>query len=159
MARIANHIQKRREERGHTQEQLARLVGTTGAQINRLEHAQRKLTVEWLLRLCRALDCTADELVDLPIKHARVKTCDQALLSSLITWFAEIAEKHKTKPSPHQLGAWISLTYNDAMRGNMPPRQIKALIETILLASKMGSKAPTSCKPAKAKQTVKSRKS
>jgi transcriptional regulator with XRE-family HTH domain len=158
MANITNRIQKRREELGYTQEQLARLVGTTGPQINRLEKAQRKLTIEWLLRLCSALSCSADELVDLPVKSAKNKTCGQPLLSSLITCFAEAAAKHKAKPTPHQLGTWISLTYNDAVQNDISPRQIKSLIETIVLASKTSAKPTPSRRATKAKPITKFKK-
>ena len=44
-----------RAARGLTQAGLARLAGTTQAQIGRLENGQRRLTIEWIQRLAPAL--------------------------------------------------------------------------------------------------------
>ena len=52
-----------RLQRGLTQVQLAKLVGTSQAQIYRLENSERKLTVEWAERLAQALSTTAEKLL------------------------------------------------------------------------------------------------
>ena len=56
-------VKKQRLERGLTQSELARLVGTSQAQIFRLENAERKLTVEWAERLAPALSATVETLL------------------------------------------------------------------------------------------------
>jgi len=45
-------------------ESLASLVGTTNQQISLLEAGKRRLTVEWLVRLSKALSCHPWALVD-----------------------------------------------------------------------------------------------
>jgi antitoxin component HigA of HigAB toxin-antitoxin module len=52
-----NRIRELREARGLTLEDLAHRVGTTNQQISHLELGKRQLTVEWLRRLAKALDC------------------------------------------------------------------------------------------------------
>jgi transcriptional regulator with XRE-family HTH domain len=56
-------IKELREARGISQQQLADMVGTTNQQISHLENGKRKLTIEWLQRLARALGCSPFDLV------------------------------------------------------------------------------------------------
>lgn len=46
-----------------SQAQLAAAVGTTQPQIDRLEKGLRKLTVEWMQKLARALDVAPEDLI------------------------------------------------------------------------------------------------
>lgn len=52
-------LKKFRLEQGLTQMELAKRVGTSQAQIFRLENSERKLTVEWAERLATALSTSA----------------------------------------------------------------------------------------------------
>lgn len=58
-----NRIAELRRERGLTQEALAENLRTTRAQIANLERGARGLTLEWMRRLARALNCTAADLL------------------------------------------------------------------------------------------------
>ena len=51
-----------RRDRGLSQSQLAEKAGTTAQQISRLERGDRKLTMEWVVRLADALECEPAEL-------------------------------------------------------------------------------------------------
>lgn len=58
-----NRIKVIREARGWSLETLAERAGTINQQISLLEAGKRRLTVDWLLRLGKALDCHPWELV------------------------------------------------------------------------------------------------
>jgi transcriptional regulator with XRE-family HTH domain len=58
-----NRIKIIREARGWSLETLAERAGTINQQISLLEAGKRRLTVDWLLRLGKALDCHPWELV------------------------------------------------------------------------------------------------
>jgi transcriptional regulator with XRE-family HTH domain len=60
---VDNRIRVLREARGLSLEELAAEVGTTNQQISLLENGKRRLTVEWLVRLSKALTCHPWELV------------------------------------------------------------------------------------------------
>jgi transcriptional regulator with XRE-family HTH domain len=142
MPEIRNHVQELRRERKLTQEKLARRIGTTGPQINRLEKSQRKISVDWLLRLCAALNVGADEIVDLPLTRKGQEISHPRLLSSLIAEAIKAAKTHGIKSTPDQIGTWVSLAYNDVQHNNLNHRQAENLISTIILASKtFGKKA------------------
>lgn len=66
MVDTMNNIKKLREERGLSQERLARLVDTSGPQIHRLENGDRKLSHDWMVRIARALDCEPVDLISEP---------------------------------------------------------------------------------------------
>jgi len=63
-----NQIRAVRKAQELSLETLAALVGTTNQQISLLETGKRRLTVEWLIRLAKALSCHPWALVadDLP---------------------------------------------------------------------------------------------
>lgn len=58
-----NRIAALRERRGLSQAELAKLVGTSQPQIQRLEADQRRLTVGWMRRIARALDVEPADLL------------------------------------------------------------------------------------------------
>jgi transcriptional regulator with XRE-family HTH domain len=60
---VKNRIKVIREARGWSLETLAERAGTINQQISLLEAGKRRLTVDWLLRLGKALDCHPWELV------------------------------------------------------------------------------------------------
>lgn len=68
MGSVHNQIRVFREAQELSLDSLASLVGTTNQQISLLETGRRRLTVEWLIRLAKALSCHPWALIadDLP---------------------------------------------------------------------------------------------
>lgn len=60
---MTNRIKELRRARGLTQDGLGRLIGTGRSQIVKLERGERRLTVEWMRRLARALECHPADLL------------------------------------------------------------------------------------------------
>jgi transcriptional regulator with XRE-family HTH domain len=60
---MGNRIRDLRLGAGLSQAELAELVGTTQAQIARLETGERRLTVEWMQRIARALSLRPSDLL------------------------------------------------------------------------------------------------
>ena len=63
MTPMANRIREHRQARGMTLQQLADASGTTKSQIDKLEKSERRLTVDWLLRLAKPLGCDPRDLL------------------------------------------------------------------------------------------------
>jgi len=59
-----NRIKVLREAHGLSLEALAKKLGTTNQQISLLETGQRRLTVDWLYRLSKALKCHPWDIVE-----------------------------------------------------------------------------------------------
>lgn len=59
-----NRIAELRQALGWSQEDLAKKAGTTNQQIGRLESGTRRLTVDWMERVSRALGVTPAELLE-----------------------------------------------------------------------------------------------
>lgn len=134
---VINNIRTVREMRGLTQEALAQKLGTSAAQVNRLEKSVRKLTIEWLLKLCAALDATADEIVDLPLsRKAGGAKCDQALMGTVLGALLEITEKQKTTPSRKELTEWSTYVYNEAIEKKLNLKQTLSLAEQVVKISR-----------------------
>jgi phage repressor protein C with HTH and peptisase S24 domain len=63
---MTNFLKAWREHRGLTQEQLGVAIGTGKTQISRLERAERRLTLDWMLKLSAALGVEPGDLTHAP---------------------------------------------------------------------------------------------
>lgn len=61
-----NSLRAIRRARDLTLEQLGELIGTDASTVNKLEKGSMRLTDKWLLPLCKALDVSADQLLNVP---------------------------------------------------------------------------------------------
>lgn len=64
MKRPKNYIRELREAAGLTREGLAVRVGCGITTITKIERGERKLHVEWILRISDALECYPADLID-----------------------------------------------------------------------------------------------
>jgi transcriptional regulator with XRE-family HTH domain len=60
-----NRIEEWRTVRGMRQEDLAEKLGTSAAQIGKLERRERRLTTGWMMRLAEALEVYPTDLLDM----------------------------------------------------------------------------------------------
>src|SRR5260221_6605801 len=60
---LPNRIRAFRERAGLSMQALAERAGTSAPQINKLEKGDRKLTVDWMIRLGRALGVDPKDLM------------------------------------------------------------------------------------------------
>ena len=58
-----NRIREWRHRRGLSVEELARRSRTTPSQISKLERGERRLTLDWMTRLAKALACRREDLL------------------------------------------------------------------------------------------------
>ena len=135
---MKNKLKLLRQNLNLTAKALAEKVGTTEVQICRLENDQRKMTVDWLLRLCGAMDVTADEIVDIPVKGINKSKCDPVLLDSAVGFLLEACDRHKVKPESKSIAKWTTLIYNDAVDLHLNVKQTRGLANTLVKASKQG---------------------
>lgn len=61
--RLGLNVRMRRHILKMTQAQLAEKVGCTNRAISALEHGKRDISVEMLFALCRALECSAVDIL------------------------------------------------------------------------------------------------
>lgn len=61
--KIGQRILKLRKERGFYQEQLSGLIGISRQFLGYIEHGERKVSVEVLARICKALDADMHYIV------------------------------------------------------------------------------------------------
>jgi transcriptional regulator with XRE-family HTH domain len=127
-----------REERGISGAALARRLHISESQVNRLENGDRKLTLEWILRLCSALETTADELVDIPVKGINKAKCDPVLLDSVIGFLLDACAHYRVKQASKDIAKWTTYIYNDAVEQHLTHKQACGLAYTLVKASKRG---------------------
>lgn len=64
---MKNRIRELREREGLSQAQLADKVGTSQAQIDRLEKNQRRLSDYWMIKLSIAFQCPPEDIISEPM--------------------------------------------------------------------------------------------
>jgi transcriptional regulator with XRE-family HTH domain len=127
MPKLKHRISELRLKRGITQERLAKMIGTSAPQVTRLENYQRKLSLEWLLLICKALRVTADEVVDLPYKGGKSADCDKELLGSIMGWILDACKQYGIKPECMELGKWAGYVYGDTLEKGLTPHETRRL--------------------------------
>ena len=65
--RIGRQIHKYRIRNGLTQEMLSEMAGISLSFLGHIERGTRKLSVDTLFRLAKALECSADDLLGLQL--------------------------------------------------------------------------------------------
>ncbi len=60
---MESRISELRKARGLTLKRLAELVGTSNQQISHLEKGRRRLTLDWMERIAKALECHPADLL------------------------------------------------------------------------------------------------
>lgn len=91
---IGDKIQALRKQQGWSQQQLAKMVGTSGPIIGRYERSEMTPSVEVAKKLADTFDVTLDFLVDDTGKTAEIK--DKAMLQRIMDIQALDAEDQKT---------------------------------------------------------------
>lgn len=75
------NVKKYRVMKKYTQEQLSDIIGISSVQVGRIESGKNACTIEILVRLCCALDCTPNDLFK-DIKEVSLKDSDSMSLSN-----------------------------------------------------------------------------
>ena len=123
---IHGRIRDFRKQKGLTMGELAELAGTSQQQIDRLEKGKRRLTLEWLIKLCHALECDLAELLpqintDADTKTARVNVVGTAESNGMIRWLPvadnyQLAVGQATLPDAPLFGVVLQYDFADFTR-------------------------------------------
>ncbi len=132
---MASALKKQRLKRGLTQSELARLVGTSQAQIFRLENAERKLTVEWAERLAPALSATVETLLfgDRRPCTASTRKADtipaeaHPVIAQSLTFIEDLEEASGRDLSCEERAAYIVKLYNMFIETGQLPHELDGL--------------------------------
>jgi transcriptional regulator with XRE-family HTH domain len=116
---MKNRISALRLEKGLSLTGLAKLAGTTKSQIQKLERGERRLSLDWMERISRALHVKLSDL--LPVEHAssqldqeervilefmrRLPRDDRASLVRIVKEFSETLERADRRPATSASGS------------------------------------------------------
>lgn len=86
---IQNRIGILRRAKGMSQTELADAIGTTRVQIHRLEHGARRLSLDWMERVARALNVKISDLLPSEEGSAKYASPEEEILGIV----AQLSEK------------------------------------------------------------------
>ena len=99
-----NRVREWRHRRRLSIAELARRSRTTASQISKLERGERRLTVDWMTRLARALGCRREDLLpsegEATARSDRALPLDRELLRRMARVLARHLEKEGLELSP-----------------------------------------------------------
>ncbi len=132
MVNQKNKIKRLREERGISSRALAKKLGTSAAQMSRLESGKSALSVKWILKISAALNVPSNEIMDLPLEKKFSSTCDDNLLGSALGWLLEAGDQYKVKLKRQVLSKWAGYIYKEAVEQPLNSKQTRYLAFTIM---------------------------
>ena len=98
-----NRVREWRRRKGLSIEELARSSRTTASQISKLERGERRLTVDWMTRLAKALGCRREDLLpsemEGPARSAPVLPLDRELLRRMARVLARHLQEERLELS------------------------------------------------------------
>jgi transcriptional regulator with XRE-family HTH domain len=133
---MKNRLREIRKNRGLSPSELGKRIGKSETQVIRLENGTREFTLKLLLNICGILNCTADELIDIPVKGINKAKCDPTLMDATVAFLLEACKRYGVKPRPKDLAKWTTLVYNDTVDLRLSIHQSKGLAKTLVMASR-----------------------
>ncbi|MEM8812493.1 MAG: helix-turn-helix transcriptional regulator [Pseudomonadota bacterium] len=137
-------LKRQRVKRRLTQAQLASLIGTSQAQIYRLENSERKLTVEWAQRLAPALGLSVEALLldrddgnaydeagnGRPpdrVRNGRIPTGDHSVIAECLAFVATLEAQNEAPFSVDVRAGYLINLYNLFLETGQRPHQLDNL--------------------------------
>lgn len=121
---MTNRIKERREAKGWSMQRLADEINppTSAPQILRLESGERRLTIEWLERISKALECKISDLMPTELDDA-LADMDLSVMSAIITAVRKKIVEEKMEVDPEQEADWILTIYKQTLDTNRSDRE------------------------------------
>lgn len=128
---MKNRIQEIRKNQGLSGAQLAELIGTSQQQIQRLENGERKLSLDWMERIAKALKC---EIRDLLNEGENYSAINKELLHTVIVSVLEILANNKLPAVPDATAKLILHLYDklDKDADDAEIQNMKTLAEELI---------------------------
>jgi transcriptional regulator with XRE-family HTH domain len=136
-----NRVREWRQRRELSIEELARRSRTSASQISKLERGQRRLTVDWMSRLARALGCRTEDLLPTqpraPAGAGTSQPLDRELLRRMGRALTRYLTEEKLELSPPRYME-TAIALHDLMAARPPshsreelPPELKSVIRLI----------------------------
>lgn len=129
---IYQKLRDARRSRGITVTQLAEEIGEDHQKVGRIERGKRSLTIDYLLKISKALETPIDTLLGdfegNPTDKQEMASPD--LLGQIVVSVEEKVASLGCSLSPKQKGRIVSLTHEGALK--FPQNQQMSFIETFL---------------------------
>ncbi len=112
-------IAELRRKRGWTQQQLADAVGSSNQHIGKLEKGDRKLTLDWISRISKALDVPPADLINAGL--------NQAALRDVVYCVAELQDTRNYRFTPEEFADLTVLLYQEIQSIDSSEERLTAL--------------------------------
>ena len=130
-ATVYEKLKTLRRARGLSVQKLAEKMGEHHQKVGRVERGQTNLTIDYLLKLSKALETSIDTIVnEVPPQKGEKPQDNPNLLSEIVLW----VEKHEAllslQNNPEKKAKTVSLLYTQGQK--VPQAQQPLFLETLL---------------------------
>ncbi|MFY9288456.1 MAG: helix-turn-helix transcriptional regulator [Alphaproteobacteria bacterium] len=94
---------------------LADQIGTSRAHMSRILNKKSPLTMEWVLKIAKALKVKPHEIAGIHMDKKTASTIDDVAMGSIIGWLMEFSSEAKMKLSQDELGKLTTYVYKQAI--------------------------------------------
>ncbi|MFY9288635.1 MAG: helix-turn-helix transcriptional regulator [Alphaproteobacteria bacterium] len=94
---------------------LAEQIGTSRAHMSRILNKKSPLTMEWVLKISKALKVKPNEIAGIYMDKKTASKIDDVAMGSIIGWLMEFSSEAKIKLSQDELAKLTTYVYKQAM--------------------------------------------
>ncbi len=128
-----NNVDKMRIKKELSKKQLSIRLNTTRQSLDRLINGETQITLHWLERIAKALDCYPSEL--LPNDWQKLPDINEKLHLEITTHVVNAAKDINLELTPKQLSVLISSLYSDAITNpeSVESEKVKLILKGLTL--------------------------
>lgn len=134
---MSNNIKKIRESKKISRKELAKMVGTTYATIQRFETNERNVSFKWLEKIAEALSCSKTDLISDHVDEASLQNkiiIEEELLAYIIEKIEEYLRDNNITNSPEHKAKLIAFCCNHVSKAQNNTGEYKALLNPSILS-------------------------
>ncbi|MFY9286902.1 MAG: helix-turn-helix transcriptional regulator [Alphaproteobacteria bacterium] len=94
---------------------LADQIGTSRAHLSRILNRKSPLTMEWVLKIAKALKVKPHEIAGIHMNKKSASKVDDVALGAIIGWIMEASSEAKMQLSQSDLGKLATFVYKEAI--------------------------------------------
>lgn len=134
---MSNNIKRIRESRNISRKELAKMVGSTYATIQRFETNERNVSVKWLEKIAEALSCSKADLISDNVDESSLQSkiiIEEEILAYIIEKIEDFLRDNNIQNSPAHKAKLIAFCCNHVSKAQNNTGEYKALLNPSILS-------------------------
>jgi transcriptional regulator with XRE-family HTH domain len=129
---LPNHIKEVCQERGISVRELAKKIGVSSSQMDRIVGGKEQPTLSETMKICGVLNTDSYKIFGLTFDKKLVNNLDDVLLGSVTVWLAEACNLYKVHLTKAEYSQWVSFIYREVVTRHMNGAETQHLATVVV---------------------------